>query len=137
MILDDPSSVVDVYVGKYILDHCLLDAPLANRIRILGFLVTCSLHILDKVDYIFVMDNGTIFELGTYIFSKNWVALMKPLFLLIKYWSLMSDGPVSCLMDEYGNAESRKDNRKERIAGLAKKKESSLSNMKQTVTKMY
>ena len=54
---------VDAYVGKYILDHCLLDGPLANRTRIL---VTHSLHILDKVDYIYVMDNGAIIEQGTY-----------------------------------------------------------------------
>ena len=63
MILDDPLSAVDAYVGKYILDHCLLDGPLASRTRIL---VTHSLHILDKVDYIYVMDNGAIIEQGTY-----------------------------------------------------------------------
>ena len=40
-------------------------------------------------------------------------------FFTNKYQSLASDGPVfSRLMDEYGN-QSRKDNRKERIAGLA------------------
>ena len=40
-------------------------------------------------------------------------------FFTHKYQSLASDGPVfSRLMDEYGN-QSRKDNRKERIAGLA------------------
>ena len=44
---------------------------------------------------------------------------MERLFFIHKYQSLTSDGPVfSRLMDEYGN-ESRKDNRKERIAGLA------------------
>ena len=63
VILDDPLSAVDAYVGKYILDHCLLEGPLANRTRIL---VTHSLHILDKVDYIYVMDNGAIIEQGTY-----------------------------------------------------------------------
>ena len=46
---------------------------------------------------------------------------MKPLFFTYKYQSLTSDGLVfSRLMDEFGNAESRKDNRKDRIAGLAK-----------------
>jgi ABC-type bacteriocin/lantibiotic exporter with double-glycine peptidase domain len=63
VILDDPLSAVDAYVGKYILDHCLLEGPLANRTRIL---VTHSLHVLDKVDYIYVMDNGAIVEQGTY-----------------------------------------------------------------------
>jgi ABC-type dipeptide/oligopeptide/nickel transport system ATPase subunit len=61
--MDDPLSAVDAYVGKYILDHCFLEGPLANRTRIL---VTHSLHILDKVDYIYVMDNGAIIEQGTY-----------------------------------------------------------------------
>lgn len=63
VILDDPLSAVDAYVGKYILDHCLLEGPLANRTRIL---VTHSLHVLDKVDYIYVMENGAIIEQGTY-----------------------------------------------------------------------
>ena len=62
MILDDPLSAVDAYVGKYIMDHCLLEGPLSNRTRIL---VTHSLHVLDKVDYIYVMDNGVIIEQGT------------------------------------------------------------------------
>jgi ATP-binding cassette subfamily C (CFTR/MRP) protein 1 len=66
VIMDDPLSAVDAYVGKYILDHCLLEGPLANRTRIL---VTHSLHILDKVDYIYVMDNGTIIEQGTFSVS--------------------------------------------------------------------
>ena len=117
MILDDPLSAVDAYVGKYILDNCLLDGPLANRTRIL---VTHSLHILDKVDYIYVMDNGAIIEQGTYS-VRTWVAFMKQLFLTYKYQSLTSDGLVfSHLMDEYGSAESRKDKQKERMAGLVK-----------------
>ncbi|KAF8815566.1 multidrug resistance-associated ABC transporter [Phlegmacium glaucopus] len=101
VILDDPLSAVDAYVGKHILDHCLLEGPLANRTRIL---VTHSLHVLDKVDYIYVMDNGVIIEQGTYS-------------------SLMLDGlAFSRLMDEYGNAESRgKDSQKERNPGRAKK----------------
>ena len=117
MILDDPLSAVDAYVGKYIMDHCLLEGPLASRTRIL---VTHSLHILDKVDYIYVMDNGAIIEQGTY--SVRISSSMKELFFSTYiYQSLTSDGLVfSRLMDEHGNAESRKDNRKERIAGLAK-----------------
>ena len=77
MILDDPLSAVDAHVGKYILDHCLLDGPLANRTRIL---VTHSLHVLDKVDYIYVMDNGAIIEQGTY--SVRIGGINEPLFLL-------------------------------------------------------
>ena len=66
VIMDDPLSAVDAYVGKSILDHCLLEGPLANRTRIL---VTHSLHVLDKVDYIYVMENGSIIEQGTYSVS--------------------------------------------------------------------
>ena len=68
VILDDPLSAVDTYVGKYILDHCLLKGPLANRTRILA---THSLHVLDKVDYIYVMDNGVIVEQGTHSVRIN------------------------------------------------------------------
>jgi ATP-binding cassette subfamily C (CFTR/MRP) protein 1 len=63
VLLDDPLSAVDAYVGKSILENCLLTGPLANRTRIL---VTHALHVLDKTDYIYVMDNGVIIEQGTY-----------------------------------------------------------------------
>lgn len=63
VLLDDPLSAVDAYVGKDILDNCLLKGPLANRTRIL---VTHALHVLDKTDYIYVMDGGVIIEQGTY-----------------------------------------------------------------------
>ena len=63
VLLDDPLSAVDAYVGRSILDNCILDGPLAKRTRIL---VTHALHVLDKTDYIYVMDNGKIAEQGTY-----------------------------------------------------------------------
>ena len=66
VLLDDPLSAVDAYVGKAILDECLLTGPLADRTRIL---VTHSLHVLDKTDYIYVMDNGVTVEHGTYSVS--------------------------------------------------------------------
>ena len=50
-------------MGKSILDNCLLAGPLADRTRIL---VTHALHVLDKTDYIYVMDDGIIIEQGTY-----------------------------------------------------------------------
>jgi ATP-binding cassette, subfamily C (CFTR/MRP), member 1 len=61
--MDDSLSAVDAYVGKSILENCLLTGPLANKTRVL---VTHALHVLDKADYIYVMDNGTIAEQGTY-----------------------------------------------------------------------
>ncbi|RXW22412.1 hypothetical protein EST38_g3441 [Candolleomyces aberdarensis] len=63
VLLDDPLSAVDAHVGRSILDNCLLSGPLATRTRIL---VTHSLHVLPKMDYIFVMDQGRIVEQGTY-----------------------------------------------------------------------
>ncbi|KAJ7607370.1 multidrug resistance-associated ABC transporter [Roridomyces roridus] len=87
VLLDDPLSAVDSYVGKSILDQCILHGPLANRTRVL---VTHALHVLDKTEYIYVMDNGVITEQGT-------------------YETLMKDGVAfSRLMEEYGNREQDK-----------------------------
>lgn len=61
--MDDALSAVDAYVGRSILDNCLLNGPLAGKTRVL---VTHALHVLDKTDYIYVMDNGVIVEQGTY-----------------------------------------------------------------------
>lgn len=63
MLLDDPLSAVDAYVGKNILEDCLLQGPLSTRTRIL---VTHALHVLHTTDYIYVMDHGKIVEQGTY-----------------------------------------------------------------------
>ncbi|CAA7270432.1 unnamed protein product [Cyclocybe aegerita] len=88
VLLDDPLSAVDAYVGKSILENCLLSGPLADRTRIL---VTHALHVLDKTDYIYVMENGRIIEQGTYN-------------------DLVNDSVVfSRLMEEYGSAESEVD----------------------------
>jgi ABC-type bacteriocin/lantibiotic exporter with double-glycine peptidase domain len=51
VLLDDPLSAVDSFVGKAILEECILHGPLADRTRIL---VTHALHVLDKADYIYV-----------------------------------------------------------------------------------
>ena len=71
LLLDDPLSAVDAYVGKSITDNCLLSGPLATRTRVL---VTHMLHVLDKTDYIYVMDNGKIIEQGSYAVSSLLVA---------------------------------------------------------------
>ncbi|KAJ7658484.1 multidrug resistance-associated ABC transporter [Mycena rosella] len=82
VLLDDPLSAVDSFVGKAILENCILHGALADRTRIL---VTHALHVLDKVDYIYVMDDGAIKEEGT-------------------YEALMKDSIVfSRLMEDYGN----------------------------------
>ncbi|KIM43746.1 hypothetical protein M413DRAFT_443652 [Hebeloma cylindrosporum] len=86
VLLDDPLSAVDAFVGKSILDNCLLQGPLADRTRVL---VTHALHFLDQTDYIYVMDHGKIIEQGT-------------------YQELMTDGAVfSRLIEEHGNSHTK------------------------------
>ncbi|KAF9466028.1 multidrug resistance-associated ABC transporter [Collybia nuda] len=94
ILLDDPLSAVDAYVGKAILDQCLLNGPLADRTRVL---VTHALHVLDKADYIYVMENGVITEEGTYD-------------------ALMKDSTVFArLMDEYGNLEQEEQEERKKV----------------------
>ena len=66
VLMDDSLSAVDSYVGKQILENCLLRGPLADKTRVL---VTHALHVLDRTDYIYVMDEGVIVEQGTYAVS--------------------------------------------------------------------
>jgi ATP-binding cassette subfamily C (CFTR/MRP) protein 1 len=68
VLLDDSLSAVDAYVGKAILNNCLLNGPLADKSRIL---VTHALYVLDKTDYIYVMEDGDISEEGTYAVSHS------------------------------------------------------------------
>ena len=63
VLLDDPLSAVDAYVGRSIMENCLLSGPLATRTRIL---VTHILHVLDRTHYIYVVDNGRVIEQGSY-----------------------------------------------------------------------
>jgi ABC-type multidrug transport system ATPase subunit len=84
VLLDDPLSAVDAHVGKRILEECLLDGPLKGTTRVL---VTHQLGVLDKVDEVWVMEEGKIIERGA-------------------YRHLMSESIVfKRLMEEYGNLE--------------------------------
>ncbi|KAI0087237.1 multidrug resistance-associated ABC transporter [Irpex rosettiformis] len=106
VLMDDSLSAVDAYVGKAILENCLLSGPLADKTRVL---VTHSLHILDKTDYIFVMDNGVIVEQGA-------------------FQDLMNDSVLfSRVMEEYGTHEkeeedSQKDEDDSKAEGVKKDK---------------
>ncbi|KAF5390987.1 hypothetical protein D9757_004049 [Collybiopsis confluens] len=94
VLMDDPLSAVDSYVGRAILNNCLLSGPLADKTRIL---VTHALHVLDKTDYIYVIDHGVIKQQGT-------------------YQSLMtSSGLFARLMDEYGNLEEYEEVEKKEV----------------------
>ena len=67
VLLDDPLSAVDAHVGKHLLQHCILNGPLAGRTRIL---VTHHLGVLPSADLILLMDSdgsvGRIVRQGTY-----------------------------------------------------------------------
>jgi energy-coupling factor transporter ATP-binding protein EcfA2 len=73
-------------VGKSILDDCLLAGPLADRTRIL---VTHALRVLDKTDYIYVMDDGVVIEQGTYEVSIPFSVIQISMFLI---WQKGFDG---------------------------------------------
>ncbi|KAI0795014.1 multidrug resistance-associated ABC transporter [Abortiporus biennis] len=92
ILMDDSLSAVDAYVGKRILDNCLLNGPLAGKTRVLA---THALHVLDKTDYIYVMENGVIQEQGT-------------------YQDLMSDSVVfSRIIQEYGSVDKEEEEKEE------------------------
>ncbi|WRT69583.1 uncharacterized protein IL334_006572 [Kwoniella shivajii] len=68
VLLDDPLSAVDAYVGHHLLEQCIFNGPMSNRSRVL---VTHHLDVLPKADLILVMDrddasNGRIIQKGTY-----------------------------------------------------------------------
>ncbi|KAJ3537700.1 hypothetical protein NM688_g6639 [Phlebia brevispora] len=104
ILMDDSLSAVDAYVGKSILENCLLSGPLADKTRVL---VTHALHVLDKTDYIYVMDNGVIVEQGTFS-------------------DLMADSVLfSHVMEEYGTQDKDDDDEEDEAdkKGGGKRKE--------------
>ncbi|KAL4252214.1 ATP-binding cassette transporter C [Abortiporus biennis] len=102
ILMDDSLSAVDAYVGKRILENCLLSGPLAGKTRVLA---THALHVLDKTDYIYVVDNGVIAEQGT-------------------YKELMNDSMLfSRLIQEYGSLEKEEEEEKEEQEEVALKDE--------------
>lgn len=104
VLLDDPLSAVDAHVGRYILDNCLLSGPLATRTRIL---VTHSLHVLHKMDTIFVMDQGRIVEQGTYEVSPDEIPGNGCVILIDFFQELRTNGGTfSRIIEEYGRIES-------------------------------
>ncbi|WVR08170.1 hypothetical protein IAU60_005216 [Kwoniella sp. DSM 27419] len=68
VLLDDPLSAVDASVGHHLLEHCILNGPLAHGTRIL---ITHHLDVLPKADLVLVMDRtgdneGRIVQHGTF-----------------------------------------------------------------------
>ena len=108
VLLDDSLSAVDAYVGKALLENCILKGPLANRTRIL---VTHTLHVLDKTDYIYVMEDGVITEEGTYDVSRILTFRNKDIPNIVRVLQkLIKDSDVFArLMEEHGNKEEGPD----------------------------
>jgi ATP-binding cassette subfamily C (CFTR/MRP) protein 1 len=62
--MDDCLSAVDAHTSQALINDCFLSGPMAGKTRIL---ITHALHVLDKADYIYVIDKGRIAEEGTYL----------------------------------------------------------------------
>ena len=67
IILDDPLSALDAHVGKFIFKETICKL-LKDKTRIL---VTHMLHFAKDLDYIFLFNDGEIYEEGTYNYIKN------------------------------------------------------------------
>ena len=101
VLLDDPFSAVDAFVGKNILENCLLQGPLAGRTRVL---VTHALHFLDQMDYIYVMDHGKIIEQGTYTVTRSCSLMRKFWLIILLLQELMTPSAIFFrLVEEHGN----------------------------------
>lgn len=61
-LLDDPLSAVDSNVGRQLFEGCI-NGYLRNRTRIL---VTHQIHFLKDADYIIILNEGGIDDIGTY-----------------------------------------------------------------------
>ncbi|ORX79967.1 P-loop containing nucleoside triphosphate hydrolase protein [Anaeromyces robustus] len=88
IFMDDPLSAVDAHVSRFLFEKCITGV-LAGKTRIL---VTHQLHLLPKVDYVVVMNNGRIEEQGEY----------KEL--------MQKDGELARLMRAYGDTENENEN---------------------------
>ncbi|KAI8847092.1 P-loop containing nucleoside triphosphate hydrolase protein [Chytridium lagenaria] len=61
-LLDDPISALDAEVGKWVFEECV-KGKLEGTTRVL---VTHQLHVLEKCDWVVVMDEGRVVEEGTF-----------------------------------------------------------------------
>ncbi|XP_036078629.1 canalicular multispecific organic anion transporter 2 isoform X3 [Rousettus aegyptiacus] len=63
-LLDDPLSAVDSHVAKHIFDHVIgPEGVLAGKTRVL---VTHGISFLPQTDFVVVLDDGQVSEVGTY-----------------------------------------------------------------------
>ncbi|KAK9869795.1 hypothetical protein WA026_003526 [Henosepilachna vigintioctopunctata] len=66
-LLDDPLSAVDTHVGKQLYDQCIC-GYLSNKSVIL---ITHQLQYLSNMDRVYIMENGTFVQSGTYQELQN------------------------------------------------------------------
>ncbi|KAI9003964.1 P-loop containing nucleoside triphosphate hydrolase protein [Hyaloraphidium curvatum] len=62
VVMDDPLSAVDAHVGKHLMEQCITGA-LAGSTRILA---THQVHVVDRADWVIVLDHGKILEQGRF-----------------------------------------------------------------------
>jgi ATP-binding cassette, subfamily C (CFTR/MRP), member 1 len=73
---------------------------MAKKTRIL---ITHALHVLDKVDYVYVMDEGKIVEQGTFAVCPEFTFTSFSQLLTLLIQVLRCSGPIfSKLIEEYG-----------------------------------
>lgn len=68
-VRDDPLSAIDVYVGRYLYDECIL-SKLKNKGKTV-VLMTNQLHFIDGVDNIVILQKGGVFTQGFYSELKD------------------------------------------------------------------
>ncbi|KAI8925132.1 hypothetical protein BC831DRAFT_281166 [Entophlyctis helioformis] len=61
-LLDDPIAALDAHVGKKVFDEAICGTLKSKTV----VLVTHQLHLLPKVDFVVVLDNGRVAETGTF-----------------------------------------------------------------------
>jgi ATP-binding cassette subfamily C (CFTR/MRP) protein 1 len=88
VLLDDCLSAVDAHTGRALLEQCMLSGPMAGKTRVLA---THALHVLDRVDTVYVMDEGRVVESGSYAELRA------------------RGGAFARLMDEYGKLDAEDD----------------------------
>lgn len=87
------------------MENCLLSGPLSHKTRVL---VTHALHFLDKTDYIYVIQDGSILEEGTHKVQCHGSLFTVHLLSLFRHQDLVSRSEAFAhLMSTHGQKKSR------------------------------
>ena len=66
-LLDDPISALDIHVGKYVVEECLM-GKLKGKTRVVA---THAIGFLPYFDYIYILEEGKIVDEGNYQYIKT------------------------------------------------------------------